>query len=237
MKSHASRQEKLNKNLAHAAGQGDAATLAALLAQGGDPTANGSTALCWAAKHGHAECVELLIPCSDARSFNSYAIRQAASRGHLECVKLLIPVSDPKADNSYALLWASVHGHIECVKLLIPFSDPKADDSCALFTAAAHDYTECVKLLMPCSHPLSTHPAPFNIAIQNGCAASVALMLDADPRLINLIDPLSASQAAADKGQSALAALLVSTAEKLSIAAAAEDGLASATPSTPAFRL
>ena len=118
-----------------------------------DPKALESQALRWAAYHGHKEIVELLIPVSDPKARGSEALRWAAERGHKEIVELLIPVSDPKANDSEALRWAADRGHKECVELLLPVSDFKANDSEALRWAALSGHKEIVALLIPASDP------------------------------------------------------------------------------------
>ena len=113
-----------------------------------------SWALCWAARAGRKEIVELLIPVSDPKAWESLALRVAARNGHKECVELLIPVSEPKAIDSRALRVAVGNGgHKECVELLIPVSDPKAVESEALRWAVQSGYTEIVELLIPASDP------------------------------------------------------------------------------------
>ena len=70
-------------------------TVKRLLEEGAYAKADGSSALEWAAKNGHKEIVELLIPVSDPKAYDSCALRWAAEKGHKEIVELLIPVSDP----------------------------------------------------------------------------------------------------------------------------------------------
>ena len=118
-----------------------------------DPKAMESQALRWAAANGHREIVELLLLVSNPKAYNSSALRSAAMNGHKEIVALLIPVSDPKACESGALRWAADRGHKEIVELLIPLSDPKACDSAALRYAAVHGHKEIVELLIPVSEP------------------------------------------------------------------------------------
>lgn len=49
---------ELSERLMDCAEAGDLAAILSLFAQGADPKADGSQALCFAAAHGHAECVE-----------------------------------------------------------------------------------------------------------------------------------------------------------------------------------
>jgi hypothetical protein len=90
-------------------------------------------ALFLAAGEGHAACVELLLPLSDARAKNDSgetALMRAAANGHAECVRLLLPVSDPLAvDRGFgrsALFFAMASdapGALDCFELLAPVSD------------------------------------------------------------------------------------------------------------------
>jgi hypothetical protein len=104
--------------------RGDELALRSAVAGASCPSA--SKALAEAARHGHLECVQLLIPVSDPKADDSAALRLAAEHGNWECARLLIPVSDPKADHSQTLRWAAEDGHDELVVLLLPLSDPLA---------------------------------------------------------------------------------------------------------------
>ena len=114
----------IDQELASAAMAGDLGKVSELLAQGADPISESSRALRWAAMHGHAECVRLLLPVSDAKANESEALRAAAINGHAECVRLLLPASDPKAKKSAALRWAGINGHADCARLLLAASGP-----------------------------------------------------------------------------------------------------------------
>lgn len=122
-----------------------AKVIKALIAEGADPRADKSEALRWAAWHGHADCVRLLIPLSDPKAYGSQALREAALHGRTECVKLLIPVSDYLDE---ALQRAARYGHTEIVRLLIPVSDYLEEAlQKALFCITKHRRTEITKLL------------------------------------------------------------------------------------------
>ena len=117
-------QSDVDQELVDAAQAGAAAQVSALLAEGADPMRESSSALRWAAKNGHGECVRLLLPMSDPTAEGSDALRLAAANGHAECVRLLLPFSDPKSDESWALRWAAHNGHVECVRLLLGACGP-----------------------------------------------------------------------------------------------------------------
>jgi ankyrin repeat protein len=122
-----------------------------------------SYALMWAAKGGHAGCVEKLLPFGDPALSNhgANALMLAAAAGSAECVRLLIPVSDATRldDQGYsALARAAKKGDAECVRLLLPVSAPQAAEelasygaSTALMLAAQSGSAECVKALLPVS--------------------------------------------------------------------------------------
>lgn len=167
---------------ARCAAAGDFSGLASLLAQGA-PSENEhsliprlaelSTALHLAAKNGHAQCVELLIPVSQPSADLSAALGEAAENGHADCLKLLIPVSEPRALGSRALCLAALNGHAECVKILIPVSDPKAHFSQAICAAASRGHLECVLLLIPQSESGPNKSKALRLAAENGHLACV----------------------------------------------------------------
>lgn len=189
-------------------------------------------ALEWAATAGCAECVRSLILAHGPGADCSPALTMASMRGNVECVRLLIPFFDPNSHGSQALQSAANNGHVECCMLLLACSDPKANESDALLRAARNGHRECVKLLAGVSHPLSTHPAPLHAAIETGRAAIAAYMLEQDPALAKMIDPILLAAEASQKGHAELASFLRSLAEKLSLAASASAPLPSATSLT-----
>lgn len=137
----------LHLSLIDCAKSGDCEGVASLLALGASPMSRDSAALFEAASHGHASCVELLIPVSDPMAVACRALRHASLCGHASIVKLLLPVSDPLARNSQALVLAAEHGHKECVQLLAQCSDPSANSFSPFRMAAGNGHVECVKLL------------------------------------------------------------------------------------------
>ena len=107
----------------------------------------GHTALMQAAFYGHAECVKLLLPVSDARSTGGVcaetALMLAASEGHADCVALLLPASDPKFrdrhTDSTALIKAAQDNHLAAVRALLPHSDIGAKD---MYQLTASDWAK-----------------------------------------------------------------------------------------------
>lgn len=170
-------QQNLNENLITYAKAGDAGRVRDLLSQGANALFEDSRALRSAAEHGHAKCVELLLPTSNPLAYGSHALQLAAYDGHFDCVKLLLPLSNPLSDHSLALRWAAENGHVECVKFLLPVSDPSDEDFSALTMAARYGHLECVKLLLPFSPPLTGNELSFAHAISSGKIEAFKLLL------------------------------------------------------------
>jgi len=97
------------------------------------------TALMAAAESGHADCVALLLPLSDAGAADEHgqtALMAAAKNENHECARLLIPQSDANARDfagRTALSWAAEKKNgVECVKALMPASDFAVADNAGL---------------------------------------------------------------------------------------------------------
>lgn len=155
---------KLHSAISCAAEQGDASTLAPLIAQiWPQVEKNYSVSQCFdqalriAAHDGWDEGVRLLLNFSSQahprsrRSANSEALESAAHRGRLGCVEMLIPVSDPLRSFSQALAMAAEGGQVECAKALLPHSNPRAAECKALKRAAEGGKLATVELLAPLS--------------------------------------------------------------------------------------
>jgi ankyrin repeat protein len=125
--------------LAAAAEQGRLECLRRLLA---DPRCDarakdeeGRDALMWAARHGHAACIDALISVSDptaADGRGKTALMHAAWKGEEESVALLLPVSDPTAvdDQGYTALMEAIHnGDLATLRRLLETSDPNTQDN------------------------------------------------------------------------------------------------------------
>ena len=165
------------RQLEAAAREGDAASLARLIAAGADPRWDNSRALVAAAYNGWEDCVRILTPLSDARADGSAALQMAVCRRHPGCVKLLLGASNPKANESYALRLAAHYGLAECLRLLLPVSDAKAHDSAALWWAAQQGRVECLKMLLPVSDPKAGNSRALGSAGLHGHAECVRLLL------------------------------------------------------------
>lgn len=126
----------LNENLFDAARAGSCEAVKSCLSRANcDPLgrdSEGYSALMYAARLGHEDCVRLLLPHSDPLTRDAYgwsALMLAACNGHKECVKFLLSHSDASAvtkGGSTALMLAARYGYEDCVTLLLPVSDPLA---------------------------------------------------------------------------------------------------------------
>ena len=101
------------------------------------------TLLMLAASDGHAACIQLLLPVSNAlhKAYGDItALMLAAVSKQPDCVHLLLPQSDAAASDSRgmnALMWAAYHGGEACVKKLLPVSLAQTCDHGGL-TASDH---------------------------------------------------------------------------------------------------
>ena len=141
---------------------------------------------------------------------NSLAMRMASGGGHAECLRLLIPISDATAFDCEALVWAAQHGYAECVELLIPVSDLASNESEALRNAACNGHADCVALLLPFSAPLMDQPKALTAAVANGHAHVLSRMLDHEPGLVGQLN-LRERHAYAEQCGHAARALLASS--------------------------
>jgi len=106
-------------------------------------------ALCDAASHGHAHCLEYLLSQIEFKKNERHSIFVSAMEGHhLNCVEYLISVSDNNDYRSYVTL-AATGGFVECLNFLIEHDFYKHDYSRALWMTAKVGQVECVKALLP----------------------------------------------------------------------------------------
>ena len=79
---------------------GDADGVKRHINQAGKKVAGKMTALMYAAKYGHLECVKILAPLEKGMKDNSgrTALMHADKQGHLECVKILAPLEQEMKD-------------------------------------------------------------------------------------------------------------------------------------------
>ena len=128
----------VTKQLNRAVREGDASRVSLLLRQSScdalSQDKHSMTALMWAANHGHASCVEILLPFSDplAQDKDGWtALMWAAFHGQESCIALLIPVSDALAQSHRkmtALMLAARRGKMSCIHLLLSVSDAQMSD-------------------------------------------------------------------------------------------------------------
>ena len=122
-----------------------------------------------------------------------------------------------------AIAWG---GHKECVRLLLPVSDPKAQDSYALRGSALYGHVECVKLLLPVSGALCEIDGLFEAVIESGQATMAALLVEAEPRLLDKINLSQRLAAALENGHGNLASYLSSIIDEREILGVAQDAQA-----------
>lgn len=112
--------------LARAASSGLISECRRLLALGADPLFAESRPLRLAAGHGRLDCVALLIPVSDLRTFTVSPLFHAAMAGEVECIRALLPGSPPLDDFPAPLKAASWHGHAKAVALMLEYAPEAA---------------------------------------------------------------------------------------------------------------
>ena len=107
------------------------------------------SALCAAASHGYADCLEYLLSEVEFKKNERHSIFVSAMEGHhLNCVEYLISVSDDDDYRTYVTL-AATGGFVECLKFLIEHGSPEHDYSRALWMTVKVGQVECVKALLP----------------------------------------------------------------------------------------
>jgi|SRR5476651_98953 len=119
------------------------------------------TAFIVAARHGHRECVEFLLPFSDiehADAFGNTALLVASRSGSLETIRFLVDsgadagIVDPEGRGG--LFWSVAVGHAEGVRFFLnqPACDPERVDqngSDAFEVAITQKSWDCLSLLAP----------------------------------------------------------------------------------------
>ena len=146
-----------------AAEAGDSARLSSLLNDGADPNTKDrwcKTALMWASRKGHRECMELLITkgadLNEKDEDGTTALMWASRKGHRECMALLITkgvdLNEKNNDGNTALMVASKNGKRECMEELIPkgasLDEKNNAGMTALMEASDKGHRECLELLI-----------------------------------------------------------------------------------------
>lgn len=136
-------------------------------------------ALCLAARHGHLECVQLLIRSCNPFQRDSQALYEASLHGHSDVVFHLILGSDAKARNSRALIAACREGHLEVVKHLLPFSSKIQCAQYGFSAAAENNHVEVIDYLIGAGlpDPEDTYSMGLNVAAAKGHESLVRKLL------------------------------------------------------------
>src|SRR4051812_39778261 len=154
-----------SSKVADASMASDPAAVRALITAGEDVNAaqgDGMTALHWAARHGDAELVRMLLAAggnvrATTRLGNYTPLLMASELGHADAIDALIAAgADMKATTASgvtALMYASASGQVDAVKTLLAHgADPNATESTrgetALMFAVANRRAEAVRLLI-----------------------------------------------------------------------------------------
>jgi len=147
-------------NFIRAVNDGDANTVAALLAKGVDPDSadpDGNTALMLAARLGHRNVVQVLVGRANVARMSAHgdtALNLAALGGHLEIVKILVDHGGQVAPTTgwSPLHYAAFENHAEVIKYLITKGAQKdalaPNGYTALMLAARGGHLEAVRTLL-----------------------------------------------------------------------------------------
>ncbi|TNJ26133.1 Ankyrin repeat protein 1 [Giardia muris] len=154
--------------LMRAAGRGDLEGVKRNLNQIGKQDEDGKTALMWAVRGGHANCIPLLEKEIGIQENDGWtALMYAARDGHANCIPLLMnEVGKQKGDSWTALMLAASNGNTDSVRLLLSEAGKQTTEewkftsahnrvtfhpgTTALMLAAYFNYPEVVELLLPC---------------------------------------------------------------------------------------
>ena len=143
--------EERTQQLIEAAGRGDRSEVQRLIPLS-NPSANRNAALENAAKHGHLECLNVLLAACDVSAYMDEVFYKAAFGGNMDCVRSLLPYIDIHARASYALISAASGGSVPVVEFLLPYAVPTFLDSRALLAAVKRQNHGCVQTLIPVSN-------------------------------------------------------------------------------------
>ncbi|OOW84920.1 hypothetical protein Xvtw_13290 [Xanthomonas campestris pv. vitiswoodrowii] len=136
-------------------------------------------ALCLAARHGHVECVKLLLRDCNPLQGDSQALFEAALNGHADVVFQLLLCSDAKAKDSRALIAACREGHLEVIKHLLPFSSKIQCAQHGPAAAAENNHVDVVEFLIEAGlpDPEDTFSLGLNVAAAKGHEQLVRTLL------------------------------------------------------------
>ena len=164
--------------------------------RGVDPAANDNNPLCYAAKNGETDVVQLLLDLPlergvDPGASDNFALGMAAQNGHADVVRLLLELPlergvDPAAIDNYAFRYAAKNGHMDVVQLLLDLPlergvDPAADNNSVFRYTAVTGQTEVVNLLLalPVGRRLSRAVIEGLISHMHLSPAMVSILIEA----------------------------------------------------------
>lgn len=111
-----------------AAQEGNARLLSLLIINGADPKDESSACpLELAARHGHEQCVALLLPHITNPDRLYQALKGAAKFGFLECATLLANALGPGTHFQQPLMLACIGSHRSTAEFLMPLVEPSAE--------------------------------------------------------------------------------------------------------------
>ena len=229
--------ESHNVALVFASGNGDALEVELRLSQGADPNAddqlNGDrlSALYYAAKQGHAQCLTLLLGAGAAvdqpTNKNATPLYFAAEQGHEQCLTQLLgagaKVDYPNQSGFAPLHIAAKNGQQQCLKLLLSagakVDKPTKRGATPLHIAALYGHEQCVTQLLGAAakvdQPNQSGFTSLHIAARQGHDQCLTQLLNsgADPSIqtnsdIGKYSNMTALDIALKKDHATIASLL-----------------------------
>jgi len=163
------------------------------------------TLLTWAARHGQAEGVRLLIEAGASvgatTGGGASALHIACQEGHVECVQLLreagAAVNQANDDGRTPLYAACLNGHLECVRLLLEASaavnQANVNGFTPLYMACGKGHLEIAQLLLEVG-------AAVGQAMNNGATPLLIACQEGHLEVAKLLSSYGASRAATPFG-------------------------------------
>ena len=205
-----------------------------------DADEHSTTAVMYAAMHGHPACLRLLLEAgadvnkknwSESTPIGNSAMIVAAGNGEADCLRLLLDAGADKEAANVAgetpLHLAAVYGHTACVKMLLEAGADKnavdAEGGSAVLGAAAKGWADCLRVLLEAGADANELDAdgvsPLHAAAKHGKADCLRLLLEAGAEIDRLGDPTrgTALMVAAAYGHNDCVRMLVEAGADLSL--------------------